>query len=105
MDNNEIKIECPRKERYGKCVIKGCGYCDKHDCETMPKQKTLEKQKCEQCKDLPEGEVVSGHDHRFKTIEQIRYFVVDATSPEQQNAFDFLSEKINELIDAHNNNG
>ena len=30
------------------------------------KKEKIKKSECEQCKNLPEGEVVKGHDHRIK---------------------------------------
>ena len=38
-------------------------------------KKNTEKHNCELCKNLPEGEVVKGHDHRIKT--PCRYGICD----------------------------
>lgn len=27
---NETKKECPRVKQYGRCLVKGCSYCDNH---------------------------------------------------------------------------
>ena len=55
------------------------------------KKEKIKKSECEQCKNLPEGEVVKGHDHRIKRG------IIITTSEATQQWFDDCFNSIKDL--------